>query len=285
MTIIVGVDGSQSAMEAVVLAVREAAWRDSPLRIVHAFGWALAPVPVGPSPEGPPDGGLRHDAERILSEAAALAADTEPKVEVTTDLIDGVPSPVLLGCAQSAQLVVLGSRGLGGFTGLLLGSVAVHLAAHSPVPVLVARGTMRRSGPVVVGVDGSVESASALEWAVREAQLRETELVALRAWTGPQPLGPGDALPPVLDVQAAQTGEEQLLGEALEAHDGTGLQVRRMVRHDRPARALVQLSEQAQLVVVGTRGRGGFAGLLLGSTSHQLLHHADCPVMVVPRKA
>ncbi len=285
MTVIVGVDGSTSALQAVLLAVREAAWRDSPLRIVHAFGWALAPVPVGPGSGGPLDGGLRHDAERLLAEAAALAAQTDPSVKVTTELIDGVPSPVLLAVADSAELIVLGDRGLGGFTGLLIGSVAVQVAAHSPVPVLVARGVLGYSGPVVVGVEGPPESSSALDWAFREAEIRDVELLAVHTWTPPTGISLRDMLPLAYKSDVSQDSEEQLLEQALRSHGSSPVSVRQHVVSGRPASVLVGLSENAQLIVVGSRGRGGFAGLLLGSTSQQVLHHSRCPVMIVPRKA
>jgi nucleotide-binding universal stress UspA family protein len=284
MTVIVGVDGSTSALQAVLLATREAAWRGSPLRIVHAFGWSMAHVPVGPGSGGPPDGGLRHDAERLLAEAATLATQTDPAVQVTTDLIEGMPSPVLLALADSAELIVLGDRGLGGFTGLLIGSVAVQVAAHSPVPVLVARGVLGYAGPIIVGVDGTPESANTIDWAFREAALRRVELLAVHTWIWPVEAEPSDMLPMVYDFELTQANEERLLAEALAGRGPTEGGLRQHTVRGRASRVLVELSENAQLIVVGSRGRGGFAGLLLGSTSQQVLHHSRCPVMVVPRK-
>jgi nucleotide-binding universal stress UspA family protein len=240
---------------------------------------------VGPGSGGHPDGGLRHDAERLLAEAAVLAAQTDPSVKVTTELVEGMPAPLLLALAESAELVVLGDRGLGGFTGLLIGSVAVQVAAHSPVPVLVARGVLGYSGPVIVGVEGSPESSNAVEAAFREAELRRADLLAVHTWTSPAGAGPGDMLPLVYDFDATQADEERLSAEVLAGHGSSGVNVRQHTVRGRPARVLVRLSENAQLIVVGSRGRGGFTGLLLGSTSQQVLHHSRCPVMIVPRKA
>jgi nucleotide-binding universal stress UspA family protein len=286
MTVVVGVDGSPSALDAVRVGIMEAGWRDCPLRIVHAFIWPWLNVPLGPLQDGPAEGGLRHDAERILAEAGALAAQTNPSVRVSTELVTGAPAPVLLQAAQNADLVVIGDRGLGGFSGLLIGSVAVQMAAHSPVPVLVAKNYHGSLGPVVAGVDGAPESAAALEVAFREASHRRAELVAVHTWTGPAPTGPGDMLSPVYDMELVRAEEERVLAEALAGWAETypDVKVSRQPIQGRAARTLVHLSTEAQLIVVGARGRGGFAGLLLGSVSQQVLHHAACPVLIVPRR-
>jgi nucleotide-binding universal stress UspA family protein len=286
MTVIVGVDGSPSALDAVRMGAMEARWRDCPLRIVHAFIWPWMNVPLGPLQEGPSDGGLRHDAERILAEAVTVAGETNPSVQVSSQLVTGAPAPVLLDAAQDADLVVLGDRGLGGFSGLLVGSVAVQMAAHCTVPVLVAKNYSGSLGPVVAGVDGAAESASALNVAFQEADFRRVDLVTVHSWTGPVSTGPGDMLSLVYDVDAVRRKEEAVLAQALAAHAESfpDVMVRGEVVHGRAAKTLVQYSKQAQLVVVGARGRGGFAGLLLGSVSQQVLHHSECPVLIVPRK-
>ncbi|GAA1411923.1 universal stress protein [Catellatospora coxensis] len=280
--VVVGVDGSAAALAAVRLAAHEAARRGLDLRIVHAFIWPLMHVDVGAS-EAVPEGGLRHDAERLLAEAATAASATQPDVTVTTELVTGAPAAVLLAAARHAELLVLGDRGLGGFTGLLLGSVAVQVTAHSTTPVLVARGEEHAGGPIVVGVDDSPEGAAAIEAAFAAAERRHAELLAVRTWTYPAmatlytPPVPADCTP-------VEDAERHLLAETVStgAKLHTEVQVREQLVCGRPGRTLVQLSELAQLVVVGARGRGGFAGLLLGSVSQQALHHAACPVLVVP---
>jgi nucleotide-binding universal stress UspA family protein len=280
-SIVVGVDGSESSLDAVRLAAREAALRKRPLLAVHAFVWALMRVPVGPHPLGPPDGGLRHQAERLVSEAVEEARKAAPEVPVTARIVDGTVAPVLLAEARDAYMVVLGDRGLGGFSGLLVGSVTVQVAAHATCPVVVAKGERHPDGPVVVGVDGSTVSDRAVGFAFEEASLRDAPLVAIHTWQFPMPTEVG---PLPLDYgQEIAAAEERVLSEAI-AGWGEGfpdVAVTLRVHRGRPAEALVDESDRAQLVVVGARGRGGFTGLLLGSVSQAVLHHARCAVAIV----
>ena len=281
--VVVGVDGSASALMAVRLAADEAAVRNRPLRVVHAFIWPQLRAPLGPSPFGPAEGGLRNQAERVVAEAVAEATKATPGVTVTGAVVTGAPAVVLIRESRHAALVVTGSRGLGGFSGLLVGSVAVQVAAHAECPVTVARGTPRPDGPVVVGVDGSPLSNLAVGFAAEEAALRGTDLVAVRAFAGPVSTGPGDMLPLVYDMDLLESQENLVLAESL-----AGIRERypdvpvtaRLVR-GRTADALIEQSRSAQLVVLGARGLGGFAGLLLGSVSQAVLHHAHCPLAIV----
>lgn len=282
--VVVGVDGSEASLAAVRLAVRMAAERDRPLRVVHAFVWPLLRVPLGPAPGAPPDAGLRADAERLVKEAVDLAAGLDSRVEVTGAVVPRAVAAVLVAESVHAALLVIGDRGLGGFAGLLLGSVAAQVAAHARCPVVVARGVMPDAdGPVVVGVDGSPTSTLAVAFAAEEAALRDTELVAVHASTGPVSTGPGDMLPLVYDTNLVEADEERLLAEATagltERHPD--LRITRQVVRGRTRPVLIERSRGAQLMVVGSRGRGGFEGLLLGSVSQALLHHSECPVAVV----
>ncbi|BCJ75489.1 universal stress protein [Catellatospora sp. IY07-71] len=283
--VVVGVDGSDSSLAAVRFATREAAWRQLPLRIVHAFIWPLMHVKMGPSEAGPQEGGLRHDAERTLATAAAVAREADPSVSVLTDLVTGAPSPVLLRAARDAELLVIGDRGLGGFTGLLVGSVAVQCTAHGRTPVLVVRGERRDAGPVVVGVDGSPDSVRTIEAAFEEAAMRDTEVLAVHSWSRAGGHAHGEHHDHKHDAATVALEEGHLLEDALAGvrKDYPDVKVREHLLRGRPAKVLVELSKQAQLVVVGAHGRGGFTGLLLGSVSHQVLHHADSPVLVIPR--
>lgn len=283
--IVVGVDGSNESLAAVRLAVAEAAWRRRPVRLVHAFVWPLLGVPLGPAPGAPTGGGLRADADRLVAEAADHASKVDPDVPITAEVVPGAPAPVLLHEAKAAELLVIGDRGLGGFTGLLVGSVAVQLVAHAACPVLVARGEPRPGGAVVVGVDGSTTSTAAVDFAMAAAERRGTGVLAVHAWTHPVAAGPGDLLPPVYDPVTVTEEALRVLAEALagRAERYPDVPVRREVVHRRPAGALVDRSDGAAMLVVGARGRGGFAGLLLGSVSQAALHHARCPVAVVRR--
>jgi nucleotide-binding universal stress UspA family protein len=285
LPVVVGVDGSEHSRAAVALAVRQARLYGLPLRLVHAFVWPMLGVHVGPSPEGPTEGGLAAEADRLLADALAHAAALDPSVEATGEVVTGAPTPVLLAEAERAALVVLGDRGLGGFTGLLVGAIAVQVAAHAPGPVLVARGTPRDTGPVVVGVDGADGSGPALGFAFEEAAARGAELVAVHAFSGHVPPEVESELPLIYDADDVRREEGRQLTELLAPHRHRFPKVRvtERLRSGRAARALVEASTEAQLVVVGARGRGGFAGLLLGSVSQAVLHHARCPVAIVRR--
>jgi nucleotide-binding universal stress UspA family protein len=281
--VVVGVDGSESSMAAVRLAARLAAERDRPLRVVHAFIWPQLHVPLGPSPEGPPEGGFTNAAARIVSDAVAEATRVEPKIGVTGEVIDGSASPVLLGEAADAAMVVLGDRGLGGFTGLLIGSVAIQMAAHAACPVIVMRGTAELDRDILVGVEGRVEEEAALAFAFDEAARRGVGVRALHAYTHPVAAEPGDMLPLVYSEEELLAEESAVLAEALAGwrERYPEVNVTRLVVRGRPGKVLVQATDRVSMVVVGSRGRGGFAGLLLGSVSQVLLHHAACPVVVV----
>jgi len=184
-------------------------------------------------------------------------------------------------------MVVVGSRGLGGFTGLLLGSVGVALAAHAHCPVAVVRaatpdGPLPTTGPVVVGIDGSDNSLAATEVAFGEAAGRKAPLAAVHTWSDlplEPPFGPVPSWPETTEVEIYQ---RQVLADRLAAWTTKhpDIAVRRVVTRDKPAASLLAQAKNAQLIVLGSHGRGGFTGMLLGSTSQALLHHAPCPVIV-----
>ncbi|MFH0518473.1 universal stress protein [Streptomyces sp. M41] len=261
--VVVGVDGSSSCRAAVETAAREAGRRGARLRVVHAFSRPARPryAQVDPAP-----------LAELTAEAAEHARDLAPDVEVTDEVVTGGAVEVLGAESRSADLVVVGARGVGGFVGMLLGSTAVSLAAHARCPVLVVRGEPAEAGPVVLGVDGSPVGEAAVEFAFAEAALRKAEILAVHAW---QP----DYVPPGTGVETA----ERLLAQALAgfAERYPDVVVRQEVLSGEVRETLVEASRNAQLMVVGARGRGGFAGLLLGSVSQAVLHHAHCPVTVV----
>lgn len=281
--VVVGVDGSEQALRAVRLAAAEAARRNRMLRIVHGFIWPLLHVPVGAPPGGPPGSGLRHQAEQLVADAVAEAEATAPGLRVGGEIIDGEAAAVLVGEAPNAALIVLGDRGMGGFAALVVGSVAIQVATHADCPVLVARGTDRTAGPVVVGVDGSAVSPPAIEFAAEQASLRSSDLIAIHAYLHPVASEPGDMQPLVYDEEKLRHEERQILAESVAglAERWPDLTIQQRVVRGRPAPALTEASQQAQLLVVGGHGRSALTGLLLGSVSQSALHHADCPVAVV----
>ncbi|MGX6608488.1 universal stress protein [Micromonosporaceae bacterium Da 78-11] len=281
--VVVGADGSASSLSAVRAAASEAVERGRPLRIVHAFIWPSLGVAAGPAVGGPPDTGMRAFAERILAEAVVEAEKAAPGVHATAALVDGEAATVLLGESRDAVLLVIGDRGLGGFSSLLLGSVALHTTAHAACPVLVVRGRQHATGPVVVGVDGSVGSEAAIGFAIEEAVRRKTGLTAVHAWGAFDSVDQKDLLPVVSGPGALESEEHRVLSESLAgwAQRYPEVAVQQELVNGQPAGALIERSENAQLLVTGARGRGGFTGLLLGSVSQTVMHHADCPVAVV----
>jgi nucleotide-binding universal stress UspA family protein len=283
--VVVGVDGSGSAYRAVEWAAAEAVRRGAELRLVRAFSWTTSERPIR-------DGGrvaqyrdeLLKIARGQVARAARIAADVRPEVETTTQVAIGAPIEVLGSEARRAQLLVLGDRGLGGLAGLLLGSVAVGLAAHGACPVVIVRGERGAAGneesPVVVGIDDSSISEAALAFAFDAAAARGVGLVVVHAWS---PTAIDDALAPVMDWDAATAEEDALLAERLAGWERKHpeVAVRRTVVRNGAVRSLVAASREAQLVVVGSRGRGNATGLLLGSVSHGVLHASHCPVAIV----
>jgi nucleotide-binding universal stress UspA family protein len=282
--VVAGVDGSECALQAVRWAAAEAARRRRPLRLVAAHAWPAGGLIGDPGLGVDPQAVLRDVVLGHLAVAAATASAVAPELPVEQVETTGLPVPVLQGESARADLVVLGDRGLGGFTGLLIGSVAVALAAHAACPVVVVRGAEPdrmgpRREPVVVGVDGSPGSEAAVGFGFEAAALRGVPLVAVHTW---QDTLVDATMAPLIDWDVVAAGEREVLAERLAGwgEKFPDVEVRRLVTRDRPARALVEESGRAQLVVVGSRGRGGLAGMLLGSVSQALLRHAACPVAV-----
>ncbi|WNV84780.1 universal stress protein [Umezawaea sp. Da 62-37] len=281
--IVVGVDGSATALDAVVWAAEDCARRHMPLRLVHCYI-----LPTGGYPELIVDGQgfaatLEQQGRHYLDEAEATALTAAPGVTVETQLLLTPPIPQLIEESKHARTVVLGSRGLGGFSGILIGSIAVALAAHGHCPTVVIRGTTTVDGPVVVGVDGSPASEAAIAFAFDAASVLEAPLTAVLSWTDALVDSAFQATRFTMAELADEEGQTRLLAERLAGWQEKypDVSVDRVVVRDRPAIALLRLADHARLLVVGSRGRGGFTGMLLGSTSQALVHHAPCPVAVV----
>src|SRR5689334_10983679 len=265
--VVAGVDGSECALAAVRWAAAEAVRRRRPLRLVAAHAWPSGGLIGDPGLGVDPRAVLRDVVLGHLAAAGVAAAEVAPDLPVEQVERAGLPVPVLQAESARAELVVLGDSGLGGFTGLLIGSVAVALAAHAACPVVVVRGpepdTMTpRPEPVVVGVDGSPANEAAVAFAFEAAALRAVPLVAVHAW---QDLLVDPTTAPLLDFDAIEADEREVLAERLAGWSAKypDVPVRRLVVRDRAAHALVEESVAAQLVVVGSRGRGGLAGMLL----------------------
>ncbi|MFI1991519.1 universal stress protein [Actinoplanes sp. NPDC020271] len=280
--VVVGADGSASAMRAVEYAATEAALRHRPLLILHAYAWPPAGVAYSTALAATADATLRRAADDILQDAAWHAARTAPAITCSTRAVTGDPATVLLELSEQANVLVLGARGSGGFAEMMVGSVAAHVTPHAACPVAVVRGSVT-SGPVVAGVDGSPGSAAALDFAADEADRRGTELVAVHAWTTAGGTGLDDGLPAGRRSGGSAEEHHRVLAEALAgiAERHPDLTVHGEVRHGLARQVLTARSDHAQLIVVGSRGHGGVTGLMMGSVSQHLIYRAACPVAVV----
>lgn len=284
--IVVGVDGSPSSLQAVSWAAMEAARRGAPLTLVTTAivtGGYVVPI-------GMPDTFYEEEqleAERRLAEAESLVAQVAQghTVEVEKAVSQDAPARELIERSKSARMVVVGANRRGLIERALLGSVSAAVVTHAHSPVAVVRGLPHVdvndiSGPVVVGVDGSKHSEHAVAMAFEEAAMRGAELVAVHVWSDVDLHAP---FPSDFEWSQVQERERATLAESLAGYSGEfpDVPVRTVVVMDEPVRSLRDQAEHAQLLVVGCRGRGGFTGLLLGSTSRALLHHVTCPMLVV----
>jgi nucleotide-binding universal stress UspA family protein len=279
--VVVGVDGSDSALHAVRWAADEAVRRRAPLRLVTAFGWTEDQVVGQPGLGTQYRDILLGQSSRSLATAVATASERQPELDISHELLIGYPIGILAAEARRAQLLVVGDRGLNRVEGLLVGSVGVAMAAHAECPVVVVRGEPAASMlPVVVGVDGSPVSEAAIVFAYQAAAERDVPLVAVHTWWDTF-LDPG--LTTQLFRDEDQVYEEEQLAQRLAGWTEKYPQVpvRRIVSRDRPAHLLIEQSREAQLVVVGSRGHGELAGLVLGSVSNALVHKSACPVAIV----
>ncbi|WP_410645093.1 universal stress protein [Amycolatopsis sp. lyj-346] len=276
--IVTGVDGSVESLDAVRWAARAAHLRGAPLEIVYAVDFsALLAGGVVPPPEEMKEV-LRVRGRQYLRAAAELAA-AQGVPDAATRLDPDRAAQALIDASLTASLLVVGSAGHGKLASLLAGSVASAVGAHASCDTVVVRGdTWDEPGaadrPVVAGVDGGETSTRILETALAESRTRHAPLIVVHAAADePQSREP--------DRAALADAGHQLLAERLSAHDTEGVAVEEVVVQSHPRRELIERSTTAQLVVLGTRGRGGFPGLLLGSTGQALLHNAACPVYLV----
>ncbi len=281
---VVGVDGSPQSKAAVDWAARDAALGGSRLTLVHVLtdpsisAWVDAPVPKDYWRRA------RERAQDLLEEANRIARAALPlgtTITVDQELATGRPESALEDLSKDAERVVVGSRGLGSVQRALLGSVSSGLVqhAHCPVAVIHAEDPPQEHSlraPVVVGIDGSPASERAVEIAFDEASQRGVELIALHTWLKSTDDFIGSGWPNVR-AQADETLAERLAGWQERYPD---VAVRRVVKMDNPARELLELAESAQLLVVGSHGRGGIAGLILGSVSSVVVQCARIPVIV-----
>ncbi|GAB2838913.1 universal stress protein [Actinocorallia aurea] len=280
--VVAGVDGSEPGYAAVEWAAAEAARRHLPLRLVFAVTPRLLEHTSAPGAETVRQE-IRDGCLQALRRGADRAAATARSVAVDTELIAGGAAAALVAEGERAELLVVGGRGHGELAGLLLGSVTGQVAAHAPCPVAVVRHAEPPThNEVVVGVDTAESARDALEFAFAEASARGARLRAVHAWTHPPGTGHGEMQPVVFDPELVAEEEGLVLAEALAGWTGRypDVEVTPEVVRGRAVRALAGASAKADVLVVGSRGRGGFPGLVLGSVGRAMLHHAHCPVVV-----
>jgi len=280
--IVVGVDGSPSSLAAVAYAARDAERRGAPLHLVYAHELPLyGYLPMGMVAYSVAEG------ERFTEEVAKLLTDTAEQIvaehpsltALETKHVTGGAAGVLIEESRQAALTVVGCRGAGGFGELLLGSTSAQVAAHAHGPVVVVRPpvsdvplgpeqppfTAGPEGPVLVGYDESRAARAAFAFAVTEAKRRDVPLIVMNAC-----------------VAGEEEAAAKMLAGAVAVYAEGGISVETRVHvTDNAEKAMIDASAGAALTVVGSRGRGGFAGLLLGSVSRALVHHAYHPVAVI----
>ncbi|MCW3768638.1 universal stress protein [Paenarthrobacter ureafaciens] len=277
--IVVGYDGSTEAKQAVTWAARQAVLRGCQLHLVHCSLWILVTSDLGPVP-GVADSGLERAAERVLEEGLAVVKEAEPSVDVTSTLLHGMPRDHMGKLSVGAEMLVLGSRGLGGFLGLLVGSVSLEMAATASCPVAVIRSVDHPEGPVVVAIDDA-GSPEALEDACTMASVTGADLKVVHVV--PEPAGLRRLRDPIDSYPAAEALVDSAVRKARELAPQSTVTGELQVNHS-VARAILQAAPDARIVVVGTKGRGLIKGTI-GSTAHAVLHHAPGPVLVSRRNA
>ncbi|NKY52158.1 universal stress protein [Nocardia vermiculata] len=281
--IVVAADGSEISYQAVVWAAVDAVLHGRRLEIVVG---AVLPTGFGSEIWAGSADWAREDGERILAEAARVARLVNGPLEVKAELVFDPIIPTLVERSEHAHRLVVGSRGRGAVKRALLGSVSTAVVHRAQCPVAVIPGNsatdvVTAAQPVVVGVDGTENSVPAIGVAFDEASRRRVPLIAVHTWSDV-------SLPEVAVAgwDSMRESERATLSESLAGwrEQYPDVDVRPVVWADRPARALTAESEHAQLVVIGSHGRGGFTGMLLGSTGQALLQSAECPVLVVRRR-
>jgi nucleotide-binding universal stress UspA family protein len=263
--VVAGIDGRPDSDNAIRWAAAEAAARGAALRLVHAFVWSeFRGVPLGASDMAP---GLRAQADVIVADAVEMARKFEPGLAVTGERVDGFPAAVLLAESRHADLVVIGSRVTGRLLRLIVSSAGTELAARAHCPVVVVRPTddALAGSRVVIAYDGSRAADVAVDFGLDYARRRglPARIVAV--------------------LEADEDDDHDLLAGVRQHALAADTELVEVTGH--PSELLLEWSADAELLVVGSRGRGGFRGLVLGSVSQTMLHQAPCPVAVIPHAA
>lgn len=280
-TIVVGVDESVGARDALRWAVAEGAIRDAEVLAVLAWGFLNQHTDVlaGFNPE--------YSAADATAALGRMIDDALPAVQaplVRRHVACDLPAHALLDSAENADMLVVGARGLGGFGGLLLGSVSQHCVHHATTPTVIVRNGVDEPTPkIVVGIDGSDHALRALAWATDEARRRGAPLTVVHGYTV-VPIGAYPYSTMTFDPTLMPRAADNVIKDALEQIDTSGIDITPVTSPGGAAWAILEQADDAALVVVGSRGLGALKRLLLGSVATQVVHHASCSVTVVPAR-
>lgn len=285
--VVVGIDALDQSPHALELAAHEAGLRGTPLWVAHAYNRvppyaagteATGAAPTTPAPAGEP-----------LAGALKQVRAEHPDLRVRGHALDGPPAAALTALAEGASLLVLGHRGRGGFAGMLLGSVALRAVARARCPVAVARGSRRAMRRVLVGIDVAEATGgrAQLDFAFGEAVLRDAGLVVLHTWEDQGAFYPDPIGDYTRDHLTALVGDHRRRLDAMvepwrHAHPDVAVEV--LVESGSAARHLVDASAYADLLVIGGCPHRDGKGMRLGGLAYSLLHHAHCPVVIVPER-
>lgn len=282
--IVVGVDGSTHADRALHWAVREAELRGASIELVHGYVIHPHAALFGATDQELAEARMTTIVERHQALLSGI------KWTATLAPLIASPTSALIDAGEDADLIVVGSRGFGGFEALLVGSTSYRTAAHASSPVAVIRGgheteALDGTRPIVVGIDGSRAGRRALRWALDEAERRAVSVTVAHAYFAPTDPAATIVPPGQMDRyrQRAHDGAVELVEQELEDMPApSSVTVERVVTAGSPAGVLLNLAGPAQLLVVGTRGHGALGRAVFGSVSHQCLHHTTGNVIVVP---
>jgi nucleotide-binding universal stress UspA family protein len=278
--VVVAIDEKDPDLGTLRWAAAEAIARGNRLVLVHICEWREGQQKPAPMADDIRPR-VRVGAERVVGAAVDAVRAEFPDLDVTGEIGTGRPTPALLELSEEAAMVVVGARGVGGFPGLLMGSVSGQLAEHGLCPVAVVRPVAGSATDVVVGIDGSPESARALTQALRQARRTGGRLIAVHAYRLPPvaaAYAPNPGVDPTIHRELAENTLAVALGMVQE--DNPDVKIERRVEHGPAARVLLAAADGAAVLVVGARGLGGFTGMVAGSVSQQVLRHAHGPVLV-----
>jgi nucleotide-binding universal stress UspA family protein len=279
-----GVDGSENSLAALDVAAEEAHIRGLPLHIVHGFIGSIYSSSIAPTIVP----GAEEAARQLTDDAASRVRQNYPDLVVQTHVLAGGEAAVIIDKATATDLVVVGSRGRGGFTSLLAGSVSTQVATHAPGPVIVVRPApdAARSdsrGHVVVGVDATAGCVPAVDFAFAEAALHRVPLTAIHIWSHLPVTELTADVPVSYSYAQAREDATRIIAASIAGwvEKYPDVEVRQdPILSENPGKELVEASKHASLVVVGSRGRGELTSALLGSVGYTLLHHAHCVVAI-----